>query len=256
MPDAQLDRIETLSLTTRFFQTPIFTIFRSFAGVNRGFSRRRAEIQTPNASLEPPARSFHSQFPPKNFSFVLLCRSQKISDFRSRPLRAATCFQRQSIGHSRLIAFPLSEKGRTINFEGNLNFLRRSLGCKFRRKLNGEHHFEIRVQTLNFIHTRVLHCWCLWERRNLARNWNLSRPFLFLIIFFVPRAASFINSRDSPDVWNGLGVKRWPGMNVGWWLELIFVNIFDRHFYSSRHCSRINKVPNSTTNNNWNFSYW
>jgi hypothetical protein len=83
-----------------------------------------------NCSTTLPApydHLFTHKSPRENFSFVLCERRRETRKenrvFRSRPLRAASSLQRQSLIHAVLIAFPTFERGKTKNSSTLMKFL-------------------------------------------------------------------------------------------------------------------------------------
>lgn len=134
-----------LACNTRFFLNRFSTLSLEIWVILSGGLVGSRSLQLLVVTFSPSWPSFHSQKSTRKFLFCSRRRHEGKSSFRSRPLRAVSNLQRQSLAHAVLIAFPTFERGKTKNCpscEKNLNLL-----CflqEFRENLN-EHHFDSRV---------------------------------------------------------------------------------------------------------------
>lgn len=142
-PAGLVEKFLSLLITTRFFWLE-FPHFRpNFWDFLEHQPKDWVEvaISSPRSALHPHLFTHNSD------EKFLLCTWKKAEKknrlFCSRPLRAASYVQRLSIVHAALIAFPLSERGKTKNSPTNFNFFKFWGFANSRRKnLNGEHHFD------------------------------------------------------------------------------------------------------------------
>lgn len=112
-----------LSLLTdhAIFLGTIFSLSPRFRRLSHPPPEPKCRLHNFIVTLSTSSSSFHSQNRRENFS---LCTTGiRIDCLFPRPVRAASVLQPLSLGHRVLIAFPLSERGKTGRFTSNFYFL-------------------------------------------------------------------------------------------------------------------------------------